>query len=290
MLVNPLILGSFDNIVKAPTNHNAANVLYERLSSHFASKQPNFVFTIQRLNKNEGGGEKDNQIKHNNFFSYIVKESFGLNKQTIDYTIAKYGGSANYEKLSTNLNKISNKMKFHTDNGRDTDSLLDSESSNEKNMVGGKKRLFDDDDDDDDDDDNFDDTLDDFDYELRNISKKKRNRIIKQETPFLPYPYILPYPYLRSIEYTDPISAYIYNSIYDDLTRFFIPTFTIVKREIIETNNSDTLLSTSSRSSQQNIRPADTHHASASAPVRTSVPIRTSVPVSAPKPVTVVFS
>ena len=244
MLVNPLIIGKFDNLTKAPNNHVAANTFYERLSENFSTKQPTFVYTILRLSKKQSGGSNNNI--ENNYHSYIVKEvannKNSKNKIDIDFTIAKYGGSVDYESLSTNLQKISDRIKYHTENNKLANTLFDSDSSNDDNIKGGAKKKFnilDDDFDDDDDDDEFDTALDDFDNELRSLSLKKRryNKTERLVTPFLPSPYVLPFPYLRSILTDDIINTYVYSSIYDDLTRIFIPTFTILSTEILATQS-----------------------------------------------------
>ena len=268
MLNNPLIIGKFDNLVKAPNNHIAANILYERLSQHFSSKQPSFIYTIQRLNKMQSGGNNADLDNKNNFFTYIAKERMSTDsKKLVDYTIAKYGGSVDYNKLTNILGKISNKIKHHNMNEKNIENMLDSDSSDGETAGGGRKRILDDDDDDDDDEE-FDTALDDFDYELRKLSLKKRDsrrdRII---TPFVPSPYILPFPYLKSSVTDDLINTYIYSTIYEDLNKIFIPSFRILTTELV-----------AKPSTSQSSTPTQTPRAAQTAPLTpvTSVATQTS--------------
>lgn len=192
-LVNPIIIGNLNTTVTASNNAVAAKEIYERLSKYFGKTQKNFVFTIQKID-NQSGGSKTSHKNKPSYYSFKVTE-VEHNDQVV-FTIGRYGGKVNYNKLNDIVTKIHNKANNNIDH-------ILSETEN-ITMKGGKKN---------DDDDSFNELLDELDTE--EFELKKRNKY-KQELVF-------PRFYIPTL--VDPISYYWYANVYADLNHLLIPSF-----------------------------------------------------------------
>jgi hypothetical protein len=131
-LVNPIIIGNLDTTVEASSNAIAAKEIYNRLSKNFNKTQNNLLFTIQKVydkGSQSGGGKNANKPS---YYSFKVKEVNDANGSVV-YTISRYTGKVDYNRLTKNINTVHNKIK-HNKNA----DLLDSDS--EINMAGGAKK------------------------------------------------------------------------------------------------------------------------------------------------------
>jgi hypothetical protein len=182
-LVNPIVVGNLNTTVEASNNTIAAKELYERLSKYFNKTQKSFIFTIKKNTTQSG----ENNDKNTKFYSFKVSE-VGTGDDIV-YTIARFGGKVNYNKLQSSINKVSNRVNKKID-------LLSSESIDMQKTGGAKK---------DSDSEIFDEILNELDEEDEKISRKQKNK----------YKSELVYPYFYVPTLVDPISYYWYSNIYD---------------------------------------------------------------------------
>jgi hypothetical protein len=195
-LVNPIVIGNLNTSVSASNNAVAAKEIYTRLSNYFNKTQKSLIFTIQKVSDQNGGGVSSSKPS---YYSFKVSE-VEKNGQVV-FTIARYNGKINYDKLTSVVTKIHNKAKKNVD-------LLLTETSESINLSGGSKHKKDDSD-------SFDEILEELEDEEIELSKKNKNKF-KQDLVF-------PYFYVPTL--VDPISFYWYVNVYDDLTRLLIPSF-----------------------------------------------------------------
>lgn len=219
-LVNPMIVGTMKTSVDAPNSSSAAIELYNRLSPYFATTQPNFIFTIQKLksNKQLGGGTS------NSYHSFRVKE-VEQNGEVV-FVISTYAGNVNLTNLKSSIDRVKERMHKGTD-------LADSEKQMKPSNLdqsGGKRkhRKFDDDEDDD----VFNDLLEELDDEESEIfPKRKTSKINLMSTSNLNYITELAVPVL-----VDPIQYYWYSPVVYEVPKVIIPNFisTIIPQVIID--------------------------------------------------------
>ena len=195
-LVNPIVIGNLNTTVSASNNAVAAKEIYTRLSNYFNKTQKSLIFTIQKVSNQNGGNSSGSKPS---FYSFKVSE-VESNGQVV-FTIARYNGKVNYNKLQSAITKIHNKA------SKNIDSLL-TETSDSPNLVGGAKNKKDDSD-------SFDEILDELEEEEIELSRKNRNKY-RQEMVF-------PYFYVPTL--VDPISYYWYVNVYDGLNRLLVPSF-----------------------------------------------------------------
>jgi hypothetical protein len=182
-LVNPIVVGNLNTTATASNNTIAAKELYERLSKYFNKTQKSFVFTIQKTNKQSGGGNDKKQ----QFYSFRVSEV--ETNGNVVYTIARFGGKVKYDKLQNSINKVSIRINNNID-------ILSSETIDMHKTGGAKK---------DNDSEIFDEILNELDEEDEKISRKQKNK----------YKSEIVYPYFYVPTLVDPISYYWYSNIYD---------------------------------------------------------------------------
>ena len=214
-LVNPIIIGNLNTTVVSDNDAVAAKELYVRLSKYFNKPQNNLIFTIQRVSSKDNDNNKDQQ----KFYSFKVKEV--EKKNELVYTISRYTGKVNKDKLSNSISRVFNKIKAEDD-------LLSSESENDnKPQNGGAKsdnkyssKL--------EDSDSFNKLLEELDedeeeFEFKNKKKYKNELVL----PYFAIPGLI-----------DPISYYWYSNIYYDLPKMIVPSFipTISPRIVIDLN------------------------------------------------------
>jgi len=195
-LVNPIVIGNLNTTVTASNNAIAAKEIYSRLSNYFNKTQKSLIFTIQKVNNQNGGSDHKSKPS---FYSFKVSE-VETNGQVI-FTIARYNGKVNYDKLQSSINKVHNKA------SKNIDSLL-TETSESFSMQGGSKHKKDDSD-------SFDEILEELEDEEIQINRKNKNKY-RQE---------LVYPYFYIPTLIDPISYYWYVNVYDGLSKLLVPSF-----------------------------------------------------------------
>ena len=224
-LVNPMIVGTMKMTVNAPNSSSAAIELYNRISPYFASVQPNFIFSIQKLK----GGNQVGGGNNNSYHSFRVKE-VEKNGEVV-FIISTYSGNVKLGNLKSSINRVQERLNSNID-------LADSEKSNNNTKAdkqiqnGGKNKRRHTDDDDDDDDDVYDKLLSDLDEEEDSIFPKRKGSRMNLVAPHgLNYITELAVPYL-----VDPIQYYWYNPIVYEVPKIVVPTFisTIMPHVVID--------------------------------------------------------
>lgn len=218
-LVNPMIVGTMKTTVDAPSSSAAAVEIYNRLSPFFSNVQSNFVFTIQKLkkdNKQVGGGSD------NAYTSYRVKEVEKDGEAV--FVISTYSGNIKLNNLKNSINRVQERLSSGID-------LVTSEQLPTKQDGGKKKHLkqkhtYEEDEDDDD---VFDSLMDELEKEDSNMFPKKRNNMSVLSSG-VNYITELAVPVL-----VDPIEVYVYNPIYE-INKIVLPSFisTVTPKFIID--------------------------------------------------------
>lgn len=193
-LVNPVVIGNLNMTVSASNNAIAAKEIYTRLSNYFNKTQKSLIFTIQKISDQNGGSKSNSKPSY-----YSFKVSEVETNGSVVFTIARYNGKVNYDKLQNTVTKIHNKASKNLD-------LLMTETSESVDQSGGAKHKKEDSD-------SFDEILEELEDEGLEISKKNK---FKQQLVF-------PHFYVPTL--VDPISYYWYINVYDGLNRLFVPSF-----------------------------------------------------------------
>lgn len=198
-LVNPIIIGNLRTTVEADNSALAARELYTRMSGYFSKAQNNLIFTIQK------GGVSKNQ-----FTSFKVNEVANKDGE-ITYTIGKYNGNINSEKLNRTIHKINNRIKQNEGNENkdtyDSNMLASDSEDGSQRQRGGKRDKHESD--------SIEKILEDLDDEEEEFAYKNKKKY-KQE---------LLIPYFNIPTIIDPISYYWYANIYDNLSKIIVPSF-----------------------------------------------------------------
>lgn len=203
-LVNPIVIGNLNTSVTASNNAVAAKEIYTRLSKYFNKTQKSLIFTIQKVQSHKGGNNTNTNTKSKpSFYSFKVSE-VEKNGQVV-FTIARYTGKVNYDKLQTSITKV------HKKASKNIDSIL-TETSESPTLVGGSKYKKDDSD-------SFDEILEELEDEEIEITRKNKNKYRQQYRQDMVYPYF----YVPTL--IDPISYYWYMNVYDGLNRLLVPSF-----------------------------------------------------------------
>jgi hypothetical protein len=91
-LLNPDVAGTIDTTSNLSNPIEAANEIYNRLSSKFANSMDKFHFTLL-----EGGSK--HRFKEDNLYHFTVKEKIDKNTGDVNYNLASFKGKLNFDQF-----------------------------------------------------------------------------------------------------------------------------------------------------------------------------------------------